>query len=261
MFASLLAASTSNRYFLLEQTGQVSFPLGEKNSLESKNSVCVCVCVAHLARQRVQALAKLPKESHPPQNRALFRLFERLRRAFHRFFPFFFLLFFVVSIQLLRFTATIVPHFPCDTASCTFETTVNDFESAQGWGGEGRGQYSSRFFADVSLSPLGGTLRWDDALETEIENSSDARQGNPWNSSVWLCFEYFSSKDVNLDTIFPIVEEFSSENLRGLFVKKKKEKYEWISRELLSLLVTQDTIREENLVDVALLRIFFLKGC
>lgn len=41
MFASLLAASTSNRYFLLEQTGQVSFPLGEKNSLESKNSVCV----------------------------------------------------------------------------------------------------------------------------------------------------------------------------------------------------------------------------
>lgn len=44
MFASLLAASTSNRYFLLEQTGQVSFPLGEKNSLESKNSVCVCVC-------------------------------------------------------------------------------------------------------------------------------------------------------------------------------------------------------------------------
>lgn len=221
MFASLLAASTSNRYFLLEQTGQVSFPLG-KEKLPRKQEFSVCVCV--LARQRVQALAKLPKESHPPQTE-LSSACSNLRRAFHRFFPFFF---FVVSIQLLRFTATIVPHFPCDTDSRSkrLSTTLKAHRRRRGVGWGGEGQYSSRFFADVSLSPLGGTLGWNDALETEIENSSDARQGNPWNPSVWLCFEYFSSKDVNLDSIFPIVEEFSSENLDCQKKKRNMNEYQ-----------------------------------
>lgn len=130
MFASLLAASTSNRYFLLEQTGQVSFlPLGKKNSLESRNSVCVCV----LARQRVQALAKR-KPSSP--NRALFRLFE----PSSRFPSIFSLLFFRRFHPAVAFHSDDRSTFPMRHGQ-SFETTVNDFESAQEAtrGGVGRG--------------------------------------------------------------------------------------------------------------------------
>lgn len=77
-----------------------------------------------------------------------------------------------------------------------------------------------------SFASPGGTPRMG-MLETEIENSSDARQGNPWNSSVWLCLEYFCSKDVNLDLIFRLSKNswnVSHRTIFRLFVEKRKRK-------------------------------------
>lgn len=133
MFASLLAASTSNRYFLLEQTGQVSFlPLGKKNSLESRNSVCVCVRGSTKSPSSRETAKRKP--SSP--NRALFRLFE----PSSRFPSIFSLLFFRRFHPAVAFHSDDRSTFPMRHGQ-SFETTVNDFESAQEAtrGGVGRG--------------------------------------------------------------------------------------------------------------------------
>lgn len=98
-----------------------------------------------------------------------------------------------------------------------------------------------------SFASPGGTPRMG-MLETEIENSSDARQGNPWNSSVWLCLEYFCSKDVNLDLIFRLSKNswnVSHRTIFRLFVEKRKRKCVLKCRE--NYYWKQRIIHKENL--------------
>lgn len=95
-------------------------PRETKNSLESKNSWT----------KRSKQFRFHEKESHPPQAKISSFLLTRSNLRFRSIFSSFFF-FFVVSMQLLRFTATIVPHFARSHATRPAVRTVNDFESAR----------------------------------------------------------------------------------------------------------------------------------
>lgn len=95
-------------------------PRETKNSLESKNSWT----------KRSKQFRSHEKESHPPQAKISSFLLTRSNLRFRSIFSSFFF-FFVVSMQLLRFTATIVPHFARSHATRPAVRTVNDFESAR----------------------------------------------------------------------------------------------------------------------------------
>lgn len=134
MFASLLAASTSNRYFLLEQTGQVSFlPLGKKNSLESRNSVCVCVSwldkESKLSRN-CQKKAILPKPSSLPPVRTFVALSIDFFPSFFSSFPSSCCVSQRRSFHISHATRTVVRN-DCQRL---WKRTGGD----EGWGGEGR---------------------------------------------------------------------------------------------------------------------------
>lgn len=195
-------------------------PRETKNSLESKNSWT----------KRSKQFRSHEKESHPPQAKISSFLLTRSNLRFRSIFSSFFFFFssFPCSCcasQRRSFHISRVPtrHGQLFELSTTLKARAKHTRG-------GRGSIFEPFLRRrcFSFASPGGTPRMG-MLETEIENSSDARQGNPWNSSVWLCLEYFCSKDVNLDLIFLKLSKnswnVSHRTIFRLFVEKRKRKY------------------------------------
>ena len=157
---------TSNRYTSFEQNWTILIsPRETKNSLESKNS-------AHSARQSSPSSHETAeKKAIHPKISSFLLTCSNLRRVFLRsiFSSFlFFFFFFVVSMQLLRFTATIVPHFARSHATRPAVRTVNNFESARE-AHEGEGSIFEPFLRRRCFSP-GGTRRMERCANGDARN-------------------------------------------------------------------------------------------
>lgn len=174
---------TNNRYTFFEQNWTILIsPRETKNSLESKNS-------AYSARQSSPSSHETAeKKAIHPKISSFLLTCSNLRRVFLRsiFSSFLFFFFFFSSFpcsccvsQRRSFYISRVPtrRGQLFELSTTLKARVKRTRE--------RGQYSSRFFDD-DVSLLVELVEWNDAQMgmLEIENSSDARQGNPWNSSI-----------------------------------------------------------------------------
>lgn len=117
-------ASSSNEYtsfsYLSSKLDNSRFPQGNEKLPRKQEFLDKAVQAVSLSRKR--------KPSTPSQD--LFLPVDPFKPSFSIDF-FFFFFFFVVSMQLLRFTATIVPHFARSHATRPAVRTVNDFESAR----------------------------------------------------------------------------------------------------------------------------------
>lgn len=118
-------ASSSNEYtsfsYLSSKLDNSRFPQGNEKLPRKQEFLDKAVQAVSLSRKR--------KPSTPSQD--LFLPVDPFEPSFSIDFFFFFFFFFVVSMQLLRFTATIVPHFARSHATRPAVRTVNDFESAR----------------------------------------------------------------------------------------------------------------------------------
>lgn len=114
----------SNEYtsflYLSSKLDNSRFPQGNEKLPRKQEFLDKAVQAVSLSRKR--------KPSTPSQD--LFLPVDPFKPSFSIDF-FFFFFFFVVSMQLLRFTATIVPHFARSHATRPAVRTVNDFESAR----------------------------------------------------------------------------------------------------------------------------------
>lgn len=214
-------------------------PRETKNSLESKNSWT----------KRSKQFRSHEKESHPPQAKISSFLLTRSNLRFRSIFSSFFFFFssFPCSCCVSQRRSFHISRVPTRHGQL-FELSTTLKARAKHTRG-GRGSIFEPFLRRrcFSFASPGGTPRMG-MLETEIENSSDARQGNPWNSSVWLCLEYFCSKDVNLDLIFRLSKNswnVSHRTIFRLFVEKRKRKYVLKCRE--NYYWKQRIIHKENL--------------
>lgn len=168
-------------------------PRETKNSLESKNSWT----------KRSKQFRSHEKESHPPQAKISSFLLTRSNLRFRSIFSSFFFFFssFPCSCCVSQRRSFHISRVPTRHGQLFELSTTLKARAKHTRGGRGSIFEPLLRRRCFSFASPGGTPRMG-MLETEIENSSDARQGNPWNSSVWLCLEYFCSKDVNLDLIF-----------------------------------------------------------
>lgn len=167
-------------------------PRETKNSLESKNSWT----------KRSKQFRSHEKESHLPQAKISSFLLTRSNLRFRSIFSsFFFFSSFPCSCCVSQRRSFHISRVPTRHGQLFELSTTLKARAKHTRGGRGSIFEPLLRRRCFSFASPGGTPRMG-MLETEIENSSDARQGNPWNSSVWLCLEYFCSKDVNLDLIF-----------------------------------------------------------
>lgn len=152
----------SNEYtsfsYLSSKLDNSRFPQGNEKLPRKQEFLDKAVQAVSLSRKR--------KPSTPSQD--LFLPVDPFEPSFSIDF-FFFFFFFVVSMQLLRFTATIVPHFARSHATRPAVRTVNDFESA-------REAHERR--ERVNIRAVSSTTMFLFRLSWWNSSNGDARNGN-----------------------------------------------------------------------------------
>lgn len=153
----------SNEYtsfsYLSSKLDNSRFPQGNEKLPRKQEFLDKAVQAVSLSRKR--------KPSTPSQD--LFLPVDPFKPSFSIDFFFFFFFFFVVSMQLLRFTATIVPHFARSHATRPAVRTVNDFESA-------REAHERR--ERVNIRAVSSTTMFLFRLSWWNSSNGDARNGN-----------------------------------------------------------------------------------